>query len=293
MKKKLTTLKVMTIIFALSAIIAPLHLSNSDMRGGIASEGETVSVVYNELDIVGSGYVDVTSVFQDITPVETDDKEELNTLILECDEYITLLQEEATKDIYSEEDITKLNNEIARVEELKLNYENKVAYIVEQEELAAIEAAKWEKRKSEYPVATKIWLYMKNELGWNDTICAGVMGNLMAEVGGQTLNIQPELYGHNDRGYYGICQWSAKYYPAVQGKDLDFQLDFLRDTVEYQFNTYGRLYQSGMKYEQFTQMEGDCGEAALAFAKVYERCNSKHYAVRVKNAAKAYEYFTN
>ena len=144
----------------------------------------------------------------------------------------------------------------------------------------------------DYQVAEYIWKYLKG-LGYNDYVAAGIMGNIMTESGGQSLkdiqwNVEDPKGNH-----YGICQWSAKYYPAVQGKDLDFQLDYLRDTVEYQFNTYGRLYQSGMKYEQFTQMEGDCGEAALAFAKVYERCNSKHYAVRVKNAAKAYEYFTN
>lgn len=291
MKKKLTTLMVMTIIFALS-LIPTITISDGDMLG-IASEEHTVSISDNDLEMVGSGYVtDVTTLFEDITPVETDSKEELNTLILECDEYIARLMSETEKS-YDEENMEKLNNEIARVEELKATYESKVAYIIEQEELAAIEAAKWEQRKTEYPVATKIWLYMKNELGWNDYVCAGVMGNLMAEVGGQTLNIQPELYGHNNRGYYGICQWSSKYYPEVQGKNLDFQLDYLRDTVEYQFNTYGRLYQKGMKYEQFTQMEGDCGQIALCFAKVYERCGSGSYNVRMKNAVKAYEYFTN
>ena len=39
------------------------------------------------------------------------------------------------------------------------------------------------------------------ELGWNDYVCAGIVGNLMAEVGGQTLNIDPQL----GNSYYGIC----------------------------------------------------------------------------------------
>ena len=42
--------------------------------------------------------------------------------------------------------------------------------------------------KDEYPEAYKIWHYLK-KLGYNDYVCAGIMGNIMAECGGQTLNI--------------------------------------------------------------------------------------------------------
>ena len=55
-------------------------------------------------------------------------------------------------------------------------YEEKAAVLEEQ--------YKWEVRAAEYPVATQAWLYMKNELGFNDTVCAGIMGNMMAECGG-------------------------------------------------------------------------------------------------------------
>ena len=66
---------------------------------------------------------------------------------------------------------------------------------------------------------------MKN-LGWNDYVCAGIMGNLMAETGGQTLDLDPKAYSSN-KNYYGICQWSKKYYAEVHKKDLEFQCDFL------------------------------------------------------------------
>ena len=142
----------------------------------------------------------------------------------------------------------------------------------------------------EYPTATKIWKYMRYELDWSPEVCAGVMGNLMAECGGQTLQIDPYA---KSPGYYGICQWSSEYYPDVIGTDLDYQLKFLKGTVESEFNTYGYLYGgSGFGYKSFKQIERP-EDAALAFAECYERCSSKTYYIREENSLKAYSYFTN
>ena len=183
-------------------------------------------------------------------------------------------------------------------EEVKINdYTDKKNELVEAEAQKAaeeqakkeqeIEDAKWKDKAAQYPAATKIWLYLKNELGYNDYVCAGIMGNLMAEVGGQTLDIQWWLTGGN---FYGMCQWSKRYYPKVWGQDLDFQLDYLRDTIQYELNTYGRLYRKGFNYNSFIAMTNE-KNAAYAFAKCYERCNSKYYNIRTVNATKAYNYF--
>ena len=149
---------------------------------------------------------------------------------------------------------------------------------------------KWEVNAGEYPVATQVWLYMK-DLGWNDAVCAGIMGNMMAETGRQTLSLNPSLYASGGL-YYGICQWSKKYYPVIMDASLDEQLEFLKDTVESIFNTFGKNYAKGFKYEDFISMQ-NCEEAALAFAKCYERCNSKYYSIRLASAVKAYEYYKN
>jgi hypothetical protein len=146
---------------------------------------------------------------------------------------------------------------------------------------------RWEQKKAEFPSATHVWLYMK-ELGWNDYVCAGIMGNLMAEVGGQTLNLQYTLCGKN---YYGMCQWSRGY-SKIWGAGLTEQCDFLRDTIQYEIDTFGKLYAKGFNFNSFLNMSNE-KEAALAFAKSYERCNSKYYAIRQKNATKAYDYFVN
>lgn len=122
--------------------------------------------------------------------------------------------------------------------------------------------------------------------GWNNYVCAGIMGNIMTEVGGQSLNIRYNAYGN---GYYGICQWN-KAYRQVWGTDLKTQLNFLKNTIQYEMNTFGFNYYKGFNYNSFLNLQ-DAQQAALAFAKCYERCGSGSYGVRQNNAIKAYNYF--
>ena len=61
-------------------------------------------------------------------------------------------------------------------------YQNKLDIIL-VDEARKKENERWAIKAKEFPTATYIWKYMKN-LGWNDYICAGIMGNIMAEVGG-------------------------------------------------------------------------------------------------------------
>lgn len=138
--------------------------------------------------------------------------------------------------------------------------------------------------EGEYPVATYIWNYLQG-LGYNDYVCAGIMGNLMIETGGYTLNLDPYAYGGD---YYGICQWSAYYCPGIQGADLDTQLNYLANTIEYEINVYGFNYSSTMDYDEFLQMT-DAGEAAKVFGQCYERGAGSD--VRAECAYAAYAYF--
>ena len=150
-----------------------------------------------------------------------------------------------------------------------------------------IEKEMWEEKRKKYPEATQAWLYMK-EQGWSDAVCAGIMGNLMAETGGQTLNLNPSLYCN---GYYGICQWNKNHKAKVWGRDLQKQLEYLESNIKSEIDTYGYAYKKGFDFEAFLALE-DERDVALAFAKTYERCNSAYYEVRQKNAEKAYNYFT-
>lgn len=140
--------------------------------------------------------------------------------------------------------------------------------------------------KLEYKDATLIWEYLKN-LGWNDYVCAGILGNMMAEVGGGTLDLQATISGN---GFYGLCQWAQMYSQDVWNKDLKGQLDYLKNDIQYQFDTYGFCYSYNFNFEQFLKLDNE-KDAAMAFATCYERCSISHRYVRQQYATIAYEYF--
>lgn len=139
----------------------------------------------------------------------------------------------------------------------------------------------------EYPDATYIWDYLQ-ELEYSDEVCAGILGNMMVECAGQCLDLQPTI---ETKSYYGICQWSKKFYPDVIGCSLESQCDFLRDTIQNELDTFGYKYKKGFNYEDFLALE-DERDVALAFAKCYERCGSGSYEARQDCAETALEYFT-
>ena len=133
----------------------------------------------------------------------------------------------------------------------------------------------------DYSQARQVWNHLVS-MGLNKYVCAGIMGNIMAEVGGQTLDIS-RWPTYSKGSYYGICQWGGSRRSRLlnsYGKSLNDQLSFL--SVE--------LYEVIPKGNSFYNMQ-DEKEAALYFAKYYERCGSGSYSVRQRNATKALNYF--
>ena len=178
------------------------------------------------------------------------------------------------------------------VELAKQEWENAnnhlVLYTEKYNEILKAEEEAWNRKKAEYPEATIIWLYFKN-LGYNDYVIAGIVGNIMAEVGGQTLKLRPYAESKN---YYGMCQWNKWGYKGVIGADLETQCKFLAETIAKEMNTYGNVYAKGFNFNSFLTLTNE-KDAAVAFAKCYERCGSATYGIRQKNATKALNYFTN
>lgn len=144
----------------------------------------------------------------------------------------------------------------------------------------------WSVRAREYPVATEIWLYMK-DCGWNDYVCAGILGNMMAEVGGGTLNLRWDAYG---QGFYGLCQWSKSRGSNVWGANVETQCSFLKNTIKSEMDTFGYAFAQGFDYEDFLNLV-DERDAAIAFSKCYERNDSTYTAIRADYAETAYNYF--
>ena len=140
------------------------------------------------------------------------------------------------------------------------------------------------KADGNYSQATQVWNSLKS-LGLNDYVCAGILGNIMAEVGGQTLDISRwAKYSATNTKYYGICQWAGGRKQRLLndfGTTLEDQIRFL--SVE--------LFEVIPKGNSFYNMQ-DEKQAALYFAKYYERCGTGSYSVRQANATKALAYFT-
>lgn len=141
-------------------------------------------------------------------------------------------------------------------------------------------------KEQEYYYAAKVWQYL-HEYGYNDWVSAGIIGNMMTECGGQTLDLQVTIDNGN---HYGMCQWSHRYYPQVIGMTFEEQFDFLMSNIQYEINTFGFNYKQGFDYSDFCSLT-DERQAAKAFAKAYERPGSDDTTRRQNNAEVAYQYF--
>lgn len=171
---------------------------------------------------------------------------------------------------------------IDKIVELKIEHIDSVlnVYYADKEHIDL-----WNLRSEEYPVATQVWLFMKDQ-GWSDAVCAGILGNMMTECGGHTLDLQWWLYDYSG-WFYGVCQWHKGYYPEVQGQSLEYQLQHLANTMEQEFGMFG-----SNALNRFLSMT-DPASVALDFAKKYERCAATewNYVSRQNNAWIAYNYF--
>lgn len=83
------------------------------------------------------------------------------------------------------------------------------------------EISKFDTWLEEYPYAAETWFTLR-ELGYSEEVTAGIIGNMMIETGGGTLNLKPTLYSSGG-GFYGLCQWSLHYRPNVADMPFDNQ----------------------------------------------------------------------
>lgn len=222
--------------------------------------------------------IDIPFLFSEFVYQETDTPEVLDIFIKEVEDAIIFLQNEcSTADKYTAEAISVMLEEIDR-----LTAEQTLA----RQQIVLV--TKWAEKAYEYPYATKLWQYLKT-LGYSDIACAGILGNVMAECGGLTLDLQPFVYDPTGN-YYGMFQWSLRYFPETAGMSFEEQLEYYRQTSRPTFKTWGKQYADGFTLEDFNELS-DPRETALAFAKIYERCASWTYEIRQNLAEVAYQYF--
>lgn len=197
-----------------------------------------------------------------------------NLLLAEVYSGIEQLTEAFISGGYTIEACDAMSTEHTRLEALAAKLESDIAIIT-----------KWE---DEYYYATKTWQFLI-EKGYSEVIASALIGNMMVETTGGNLSLNPTIYNPTKR-FYGLCQWSIKYYPQVEGMSFEAQLEYLHESMPREFKTFGKKYYKGFKYDDFLSMT-DPKKAAIAFAKVYERCGSGSYNKRAKCAVIAYEYF--
>lgn len=133
---------------------------------------------------------------------------------------------------------------------------------------------------AEYPVACQVWQILRS-WGWNEAVSSGIIGNMMTECGGLTLDLDWDLYD-NTWMFYGLCMWSLKWAPETAGLSIEGQMQYLYDTIEVNMDYFGGNFQEFLSIT-------DPGYAALYFQWYYEvGLNSE---TRYAGALEAYEYF--
>ena len=189
---------------------------------------------------------------------------------------------------------TELNEEVIELKNKITEYESKIEQLQTELETEQQKNAQLLKNAAcsvtypdkQYLQATYVWNYLKNEISLNDYVAAGVLGNIMTEVGGQTLDISKYSCRESNGGtYYGMCQWAGPRKERLLndfGRSLEDQCRFLK--VE--------LFEIIPENNSFYDLQ-DEQEAALYFAKKYERCATWSYSKRQVNATKALQYFTS
>ena len=213
--------------------------------------------------------------------VETDDYFTLQSLLEECElrkTYASQMADSARTCGYPEDHpvITLAKDEWHTANHLSTLYEEK---------LQNIEYAQaWR----EYPVATETWIHLTEVMGYSDYVAAGIMGNMMVECGGYTLNLEWDIVNPSS-GCYGICQWHPKYHAEVQGANLKSQLSYATISFPQILSRYASSYKANFSYQEFLQMT-DVRAIAKAFCLIYERPGG-YNTQRGECAVKAYNYF--
>lgn len=182
-----------------------------------------------------------------------------------------------------------LNPEIIRAQAIIAQYNIDYKAFVEQEMIEAF----WAPKAAEYPIATQVWRIMSEDFGWNDVVCAGLMGNFFAECGGcWTSDLD---YQETSNGSVGLAQWLGsrrKSLYSIYGENptVEEQMQFLYDEMHGTNGVNREITQK--QYDAIMNAETP-EECAYLFALYFERPNPVHIPPRKGYAKRAYEYFTN
>lgn len=149
-----------------------------------------------------------------------------------------------------------------------------------------------------HKTADKVWNHFIQN-GYSPYATAGIIGNMMRECGGDTLNLNGTTLSSGGT-YYGLIQWNVNNTPKVKGMSIDEQLNFLTNSyLIEEFKVFGSNYKKGFTLEKFKKLNNE-KEAAAAFCKIVERCIYEYkngptalYNKRLNNATAALKNYQN
>lgn len=275
--KNYSNLITSVISIALVIILVIQSISLSNYKSLYQVNAETISAVQGELESAEKQNEELKAQISGQEQLIVDK----DTQIKKLEQENKILKETTTTILFDAEPTTTVSNGSSKTESIKPST-NKQPSTTKSETSTTKAETTTAKPSGTYAQATQVWNGLR-KLGLNKYVCAGILGNIMAEVGGQTLDISrwPQ---YSQGTYYGICQWAGSRKQRLLnnfGPTLEDQIRFL--SVE--------LFEVIPKGNSFYNMQ-DEKEAALYFAKYYERCGSGSYSVRQSNATKALNYFT-
>jgi hypothetical protein len=257
----IATLLFMAIIFFVGAYSDPLEASDTDPKSTLPATmvepAIDTPVMFRELEYEVFYDIDLSNKYLDT----------IYHAALEVDMAIG-------SGAYTDEAVSLMLLESARLHDIILAIKSDVE-----------KYTKWE---CEYYYAAKVYERLRSN-GYSAEIACAIIGNMMAECGGLTLKLNPEAYNANEHGG-GLCGWLYRYYPDANGASFEKQCDLLLSSIKRQFDTFSFCYYNGFSYDKFLAM-ASVEDAALAFAKVYERCGASSYKLRQQAAHTAYNYF--
>lgn len=275
--KKTLSLVTISVIFLFTVFnivalaVSPTASDNIEIANIQSTTNETILSTEPEILVLSTEPL----LFPELDYVVSYDVNFYNELLAKILSSLNQLKAAVISDNYTAEAYKAMHDEINRLEII----ENKIKSNVTKMNT-------WE---SDYYYATHVWSFLLNQ-GYSEAAVSGIIGNMMVETSGGTLDLKPFEYNPSD-DYYGLCQWSLYYHPTAADRSFEQQLEYLLSTLEEEFNTFGNCYANGFTYEDFLKIVNP-EDAAKAFATVYERCDSSSYNQRMEAALKVYNYFS-
>lgn len=221
--------------------------------------------------------------YQEFEYIELNTKEHCLDKINEYKIYIEYLRTNLNSLLPSEYEEVKevVFTEIKKAELAISKYENDICIIEER--------LRWEAKEQEYPIATQVWLLLTEDYGFTNEVAAGIVGNIMAEIAGGTLNFS----GWNiTNGALGMFQWLGGRKTSIQ--KIYGKIPTVENQVEFMYN---ELYGTNGVTQQVKDWQRDeilngktPEEVARSFCIWFERPNGSSRP-RQRYARAAYEYF--